>query len=304
MIDSFHFLRPMLLLLLPVVALVWWAWRRRSDPLRGWRSQIEPELLDALTDRHDQGQGRHWPVLTGWILAGLALAGPSWKPEPNPFAEDATPLVILLKADLSMDLPDPEPSRLERAQLKIADLAAARPGQALGLIVYAGSAHLVLPPTKDTAVVADMAGQIRTDIMPRPGDRLDLAIAQAADLLEESGGSLLVITDRQASATDTLGEAYRKANEPFTQMLVVTAPDRSVDGVDEIAKILDTKPIAMTVDDSDVREIIDRATRPPVAKSADGEVRWQDGGYYLLPLIAMFALLPFRRETSTKEVER
>ena len=59
-----------------------------------------------------------------------------------------------------MESPDPAPSRIERAHLKIADLADIRKGQPLGLIAYAGSSHLVLPPTRDTAVVAQMAAEI------------------------------------------------------------------------------------------------------------------------------------------------
>jgi Ca-activated chloride channel family protein len=39
----------------------------------------------------------------------VAVAGPTWKPEPSPFADDATPLMVLLKADSSMRQPDPAP---------------------------------------------------------------------------------------------------------------------------------------------------------------------------------------------------
>ena len=130
-------------------------WQRRSDPLRGWREQIAPELLEALVVGRESAKSSQalW-LLVSWLVAIVAIAGPTWRLEPSPFADDATPLMILLKADLSMMQPDPAPSRLERARLKIADLAEARKGQPLGLIAYAGSAHLVLPPTRDTAVVA------------------------------------------------------------------------------------------------------------------------------------------------------
>ena len=211
MFEPFHFLRPAALLLAPLAVLVWWLWQRRADPLRGWRSQVDPELLTALADESDSSNTRHWPILIAWLLTTIAIAGPSWKPEPSPFAEDASPLVILLKADVSMDTPDPTPSRIERAHLKIKDLAAARKGQPLGLIAYAGSAHLVLPPTKDTAAVATMAAEITPDIMPTPGDRLDLAIARAAELLGDGNGTLLVITDTATSATPSLAEARKAA---------------------------------------------------------------------------------------------
>ncbi len=182
--GDFHFIRPLWLLLAPVAVALWWLWRREADPLRGWRRQLAPELLEALVvgrSRRQRWQGGS--LLVAWLLGVVAVAGPTWQLEPSPFADDATPLMILLKADASMEQSDLEPSRLERARLKIADLAAARRGQPLGLIAYAGSAHLVLPPTRDTAIVASMAAEIAPGIMPEPGDRLDLALALAQRVL-------------------------------------------------------------------------------------------------------------------------
>ena len=43
---------------------------------------------------------------------------------------------------------------------------------ASGLIAYAGSAHLVLPPTTDGTVVTTMASALAPDVMPRQGDAL------------------------------------------------------------------------------------------------------------------------------------
>ena len=299
MIESFQFLRPAALLLVPVVVMLWWLWQRRSDPLRGWRSQIDPGILRALIDPSSAARSRGWPVLVAWLLGVFAIAGPSWRPEPSPFAEDATPLVILLKADLSMDTPDPEPSRIERAQLKIRDLAEARKGQPLGLIAYAGSAHLVLPPTKDTTAVATMAAEISPDIMPEPGDRADLAIARAARLFENQAGSLLIITDTASSATDALVDSWKRAGSPDTQILAITPPAAPVEPLGPMAKSLRAPLVPMSADDEDVAEIVRNAARTPVARDAGGKVRRKDDGYLLIPVIAAMALLSFRRETPT-----
>ncbi|MCP5544703.1 MAG: VWA domain-containing protein [Akkermansiaceae bacterium] len=297
MFESFHFLRPTALLLAPVAVAAWWFWRRRADPLRGWRAQVDPDLLTALSDSSAAPPHRHAVLLTAWLLAVVAIAGPSWKPEPSPFAEDVSPLIILLKADASMDTPDPEPSRIERAHLKIRDLAKARKGKPLGLIAYAGSAHLVLPPTKDTDAVATMAAEVSSRIMPLAGDRPDLAIARAEDLLEKEGGTLLILTDAATLATPALGEAFQSAKKPYVQILAVAAPGADVASLDPFADTLDADVVAMTTDDSDIERIVRRAKRPPVSRAADGSERWQDGGYYLVPALALIALLPFRRET-------
>ena len=49
MLENFHFIRPVWLLLIPIVVLVWWFQRKLSDPLRGWRSAVDPQLLEAMT---------------------------------------------------------------------------------------------------------------------------------------------------------------------------------------------------------------------------------------------------------------
>jgi len=298
MLESFHFLRPAALLLVPVAVGIWWLWQRRSDPLRGWRAQVEPELLAALAGQGSSLKNRQSLVLTAWLLAILAIAGPSWLPEPSPFAEDATPLIVLFKVDTSMDTPDPEPSRTERAHLKIKDLARERKGQLLSLIAYAGSAHLVLPPTKDTAAVATMAAEVSPEIMPVPGDRLDLAITQAGELLQDTGGTLLVITDTAITANAALSESYKSAGSPFTQILAIAAPESSIEPIQPVAKLLKAEVIAMTADDSDIDHILAKARRAPLAQAEDGEIRWQDGGYFLVPVIACLALFPFRQESS------
>ncbi len=297
MTEPFQFLRPAALLLAPVVVLLWWLWQRRADPLRGWRAQMDPEILDALVDHSSGGRRRAWPTLAAWLFGVLAIAGPSWRPEPSPFAEDSTPLVILLKADLSMDTPDPEPSRIERAQLKIRDLAEARTGQPLGLIAYSGSAHLVLPPTKDTTAVATMASEISPDIMPEPGDRADLAIARAARLLKNQAGSLLIVTDTASAPTHALVESWKNAGSPDVQILAIAPPAASVEPLEPLAKSLRATLVPMSTDDEDIDEIVRNAARTPVARDAEGKARRKDDGYLLVPLIAAFALLPFRRET-------
>ena len=48
-LDSFHFLRPAWLLVLPVAIGLWWLARKARDPLRGWRSVMDRELLEGLT---------------------------------------------------------------------------------------------------------------------------------------------------------------------------------------------------------------------------------------------------------------
>ena len=229
-VANLHLIRPLILLLVPVAVAVWWIWRRSSEPLQPWRSQMDPELLNALSIRSGNGRDwRYWGVLGVWLVAIVAADGPTWKPEPSPFAESQPPLMVLLKTAPSMESDLVSPTRLERAKLKIADLARLRPGEPLGLVVYSGSAHLVLPPTKDTAVVADMANQVSAGIMPAPGDRLELALAEASRALGEqsAGATLLVLADSVESAGPVLASAQNEARMGAIQFLAMSDPGSS-----------------------------------------------------------------------------
>jgi len=299
--NPFHFIRPGWLLLAPLAIGLWWLWQRRADPLRGWRGQIEPELLDALTTGKEalkSGPAR-W-ILAAWLVAIIAIAGPTWRLEPSPFADDATPLIILLKADLSMDTPDPAPSRLERAKLKISDLAEARKGQPLGLIAYAGSAHLVLPPTRDTAIVARMAAEISPGIMPVAGDRLDLALREAARVLGEGsqGGGIVVIADSIDTEASLLDPLKKELGLPV-HFLAINAPKSSQDAtLRAAAKDLGADVAALDVEGQDIAAIVRRASGAPLAKAGAQGERWQEAGYWLVPLVALVLLSSFRKEAN------
>lgn len=283
-----HLIRPAVLLLAPPTLLLWWWWRRQSDPLRSWRNQIAPELLAALT----VGGGvrrRGLVLLAAWLTAIFAIASPTWRREPNPFADDASPLMVVLKTDASMEVVGPVPSHLERAKLKLADLAQARRGQPLGLIAYAGSAHLVLPPTRDTTVVARMAADLASDVMPVPGDRLDLALAEARRVLAAGGvgGSVLVIADSVA------GTGLAEEAALPVQCLALTAePDP---GLRAAARALGAPLVALTPGDGDVQAIIARAAGTPIVVAGEGG-RWQEAGWWLVPLLALALLAAFRRQ--------
>ncbi|MEM6279635.1 MAG: VWA domain-containing protein [Verrucomicrobiota bacterium] len=303
-LTQFHFLRPQAFLLLVPVFLIWWFWRKQSDPLRGWKKQIAPGLLEALlVGKQSKGQGPARWLLAGWTLLVVLIAGPTWRLEPSPFAEDASPLLILLKADVSMDTPDPAPSRMERAQLKVADLAEVRKGQPLGLVAYAGSAHLVLPPTRDTAVVAEMAGEITPEIMPVAGDRLDLALTEANRILgqAEAGGSIVVLADVVDADPASLREASSNSGYPiqFLQIAAVDVPAEETLGA--AAKVLRAPVERLRVDDGDVEAIVRRAAATPMSQSGDETERWEESGYWLLPALGLLLLASFRRK-ETEEV--
>ena len=177
------------------------------------------------------------------------------------------------------------------------DLLELREGSAAGLIVYSGSAHLVMPLTRDHQIIHTMIEQLTPDMMPEEGDALAAAMTRAVQLLQYAGvaGSVLVMTDAVASDQAT---ALNKLNvRPPVQFLAVQPPSSSVDaGIKEAAKATGGSITSLTVDNQDIVRMNARAEsdlQRAVATSADS--RWQDGGFYLLPFLAICALGWFRK---------
>ena len=291
-----QWLRPgWLLAIFPVLGLWWWLWRREARRAR-WQRLFDPQLLPHLLVGEHGGKGLR-PIhllLPLWLLVVVALAGPSWRLAPSPF-DTPRGLVVLLKTGASMKATDVQPSRLERAKQKIRDLLALRPGAPTGLVVYSGSAHLVMPLTRDAQVIPPMLEDLDPDLMPVEGDALVAGLQRAQALLTRSGtpGSILVIADAVSPAQ---AGAVTPLDVPV-QFLAVQAPGLAEDaGLRQAASALGAGVEPLSVDDSDVRRIARRArSLSGTGGPATAGRRAEDAGYYLLPLILLLALFWCRR---------
>jgi Ca-activated chloride channel family protein len=300
MISAFHFERPLWLLALLPALLLWLLQHRASDAGERWRRVIDPDLLRHLLVG-GQARARITPnglLLSAWGLVTIAVAGPAWELEPSPFADAKPPVVVVLKVTPSMQAGDLAPTRLDRGRQKLADLLARREGAATGLIAYAGSSHLVLPPTPDTQVVLSMAKALAPQVMPTDGDDLAGAVAEAERILASGrrGGSILVMAD--VVSGDQIGRiAARPPGTPHPAViLALVPPGQDAPSLAQAARSLDAPLVATTVDQADVAAIASRLDRAETAADVAGEGRhWKEAGYWLTPLLALIAVGWFRR---------
>ncbi|MBB3345127.1 tetratricopeptide repeat protein [Luteimonas sp. RC10] len=303
------------LLVLPLLAGIWWVRRRGED---AWRQAVDPHLLPHLLERRPGGRGLL--ALAAWLCAGLlavlALAGPGWRQVDVPLASvDATPLVVALDLSSATTATDLPPSRLLQARAKLARLLALHQGP-VALLAYADDAYTVAPLTDDAANVALYLDALAPDIMPVDGQRADRAIEQATRLLRQGDalrGEIVLLTDgadraavREAAAAARMG--YR------VSVLGLGSADgaayRDRDGALRHAR-LDAAALQalatagggrwhpLSADDGDLDALGLRAARAGGAgAAADGDAqtrRIADQGYWLLlPLLAL-VLLAFRR---------
>ncbi len=301
MMDSlaaFHFIRPLWLsALLPALGLFLFQ-HYRSDTAERWRRVVDPDLLKYLlvgSERHSR-LAPNGVLLVAWILAIIAIAGPAWRLETSPFADNKPPVMALLKVAASMTAKDLAPTRLDRARQKLSDLLSLREGASTGLIAYAGSAHLVLPPTADRDVVLSMASALSPAIMPADGDALSSAIIMADGLLsqDERGGSILVLADTVAG--DQIKALSSLTLKHGVTILALLGADRDGGALEDAARALGAGLVSTTVDQTDTEAVDTAIDRSQRMTAATGEGRsWKEAGYWLVPALLLLALGWFRR---------
>jgi Ca-activated chloride channel family protein len=205
-----------------------------------------------------------------------------------------------------MNASDISPHRMERARLKVADFARERKGLPLGLIAYAGSAHLVLPPTRDTAVVATMAAEISPEIMPQPGDDLTTALKLAQRSLGPLGGTVIVVADTVSSENQSALAEFRQQSRVAIRVLAVARPGTpEMKTLEQVASTLNASLTVMTPDGADIDRLVRQSAKTPVAISAaQPGTRWAESGWWLVPVLAIIVLASFRRQLPAQPQEK
>ena len=308
--SHFHFLRPWwLLVVVPLFFALRFLWDMRN-PMNKWAKAISPQLFKAMLVNHGRSSWFN-PVTVGIValaLGVIALAGPSWKQQASPFSKDIAALVIALDTSSSMEQSDVQPSRLERAKLKIQDLLALRPGGRVGLIVYSGSAHSVIPLTNDPDVVNNFLNAINTKMMPRKGKFPEKTLPIAQKMLSDSSvpGTVLIIGDGVGSQTRAEFQQYFSAH-PHQLLVFGMGTESSENSLDNATLIPLESAIlkklasensgfyqSLTMDKEDVQRLNRRINNYLVIVE-DGNLLWVDAGYFLLFPLALLLLLWFRK---------
>jgi len=295
--PAFHFIRPTWLLALIPVALLGWILRRRTDAKHPWRGIVAPQLLTHLLSGEEK-KSRFGPlefIAIGWLVVVIAIAGPTWKHEPAPFADDVAAIAIVMKVSPSMMTEDIQPSRLARAAEKIHDLLKERGAAKTSLIAYAGSAHRVMPPTKDSGIIDTFAQALDPKIMPVEGDVAAEALKLADQTLAEAGGGSMVwVTDSIVPDQTTPLADWRTSSSTVVRLLPPLFPGPELDALRTAARSADARVVQLTADDSDVQELASAAKFANVS-GGDANQRWAESGYWLTPVVAVLLLPFFRR---------
>ena len=305
--SSFHFLRPeYLLLLLPAWVLVWWLLRAQSDE-RKWQEVIDPGLLKYLLIQPEQTHTRieaPWHLGAVLTLMILAVSGPSWKLKASPFAEDDTKVAFIIAVKESMLTTDLSPNRLERAAIKLSDLLQKRTDTRAALIAYSGTAHLVLPLTRDHSILETFAQALDPAIMPLKGDNIQEALLLAQKELDDKSATIIVLTDSLSPSSVKLAKksGFKVGGNVVFWQMASTALSNAAE-FKNAASLLDAHYVPYTPDESDVDKVSSMIDKNFKSTVQEDESRYEDGGYWLVPFIFLL-LLPWARQGFIAELWR
>lgn len=324
-----HFLRPWWLLAIIPFALLWWQLAKlRLDTASNWAQVIDPKLLPHLFHpkiAQQKSRGK-WLLGLVWLIALIAMAGPSWQQRQVPVSKHGAASVMVLDLSPTIQATDLPPTRLTRARYKLRDLLAIPEGE-MALVVYAGEAHTVAPITEDHQTIAAFLNDLSPNIMPVGGSDIAAALQKAQKLLLQNNspsGDIILLS----SANRVPEQAIETARALHAKGLTITVlgigtahggPIQLDDGtffkdaqgtifiskldtvgLEKLANAGGGNYIPFTSTTADVDEIKQQLLRKHYqTKQQDSQnqhiSRWVDQGYVLVWLLLPLVLIGFRR---------
>lgn len=137
-----------------------------------------------------------------WLFFSVSLAGPEYPQDiKTDINSKGDSILILLDISVSMNTRDEQPTRLFRAKSELLLLVEKlKQGDKLGIMLFAGSPHLLFPPTSDKSAMRFYIQKIKPNILPLSGSLFGKALKSAQDALIElnndpSSNSILLISD-------------------------------------------------------------------------------------------------------------
>ncbi len=176
------------------------------------------ELLKKMMPGYSRGRAIWKSVLfiLAYVFLVIAAADPQLGTKLEEVKREGVDIMVALDVSLSMKAEDIAPNRLAKAKHEISRLIDRLQGDRIGLIAFAGLAHVHCPLTLDYSAARLFLDMMETDLIPQPGTAIGNAIDKsitAFDQSERKHKVLILITDGEDHGTKPVEMAEQAAEE-------------------------------------------------------------------------------------------
>jgi Ca-activated chloride channel family protein len=255
-----------LLALLVVVALaavyVWNERRRRRNTMRFTNLGV----LEKIAPKRP-GRLRHAPValiLVALTCLVIALAGPLATEQ---VPRNRATVMLAIDVSLSMRATDVTPSRLQTAEQAATEFVdQLPPGINLGLVSFAGTATVLVSPTRDRATVKRAISTLQLAESTATGEAIQACLAAIRSVATQiqgpeqpPPGRIILLSDGKQTIPSDL-EAPRGAFTAADQAKQQGVPISAISFGTDYGEIeIEGRPVPVAVADSDMQEIARRS---------------------------------------------
>lgn len=151
-----------------------------------------------------------------YIFIIIGLADPQIGTRLEEVKREGVDIIIALDVSLSMQAEDIAPNRLKKAKHEVARLIDMLQGDRIGLVAFAGMAHVQSPLTLDYSAAKLFLRMMDTNLIPQPGTAIGDAIKKATRAFnqkERKHKVLILITDGEDHDTKPIEAAEEAAKE-------------------------------------------------------------------------------------------
>lgn len=290
-------LRPLWLLLLPLLVAAALVLHRRRARLGDWEQVMDPQMLAALRMLgrvEEAGAGmRTLLALCAAGLVALALAGPAVERRDAAAFRNLDGVVLVLDASPSAT----ESTHWTELQTMGRFGVAALQSRPAALIVYAGDAYLATDMTADTRQLGLTLSLVGADTVPDPGSRPELGLTLAGQVLQEAqvlAGDVILISDGEGIGPASLSAAAEIAARGARLSVVVPKISPSAETLARTGG----GQVFVSGQSEELAAFLGESGRERLEKQDYPLLFWADWGRYLLLPALLLVLLLFGRRTA------
>ena len=302
-----HLLRPWwLLAFIPWLCLFILYLRKNLLATDAWATQCDAHLLPYII--HKQPSSKQlwpiWCVFMALFFVIISLIGLSWSHLSVKTYQKLQPRVVLLDLSEEMLQQDVSPSRLERAKFKLHDLFNRKHLGQIGLIAYSSQPFVVSPLTEDGKTIDELVTLLTPSLLPVSGNRLDLALQEAKQLLQSIGatsGHILVLTaEKPHQAAIAMARNLAKQGI-YVSIIPIVDAQSMFNKFSLFAHAGKGKNLLLSDQDLDLEKWLSLSQQNKTTDSPNQISIWRDQGRWFI-IVALLLLLPLFRRNCLQKV--